>query len=88
MVPKIEPRKQRWTTNTSDLAPPLPDKLLCPDDKARSSSEADTLEGRSKIYRTLPSRGTKKKRPNLLHHTDISSVKVVTVGTALIIQLS
>ncbi|KAI6646682.1 FYVE, RhoGEF and PH domain-containing protein 6-like [Oopsacas minuta] len=74
LVPKIERREQRWTTNTSDIPmpPPLPDKHTPVEDKTRSSSEADTLDTeRTKLFRTMPSRGTKKKRPNLKHHTDV-----------------
>ena len=76
VVPRKEPRKQHWTTNASDLPPPLPDKLPS-DDTTRNSSEGEPLEDRTKIYRTLPSRNTKKKRPHLLHHTELTGNKVV-----------
>ena len=79
VVPKKELRMQRWTTNTSDLPPPVPNKLPSSDDKTRSSSEVDTMDDKTKIHRTLPSRHTKKKRPLLLHRTDMlaSDIKVV-----------
>ena len=71
LVPKIERREQHWTTNTSDLflptpLPTLPAKPSPVEDKKSTEGQATD----SKLFRTLPSRGTKKRRANLKHHTD------------------
>lgn len=74
LVPKIERREQHWTTNTSDLylptpIPTLPAKPSPAEDKKSTEVQSPDSE-RSKLFRTMPSRGTKKRRANLKHHTD------------------